>query len=695
MNRFLPASLCLAALLSLAASGPAPAQPADRPALSLEDTVSLRRVTKAVMSPSGDAIAYLLSVPRTVYEDDDGPAWTELHVVRTDGASRPYAAGQVDIDDVAWSPDGATLYFSGKRDLDADNPTIYRMALDGGDARAVYHAETGISSIHVAPDGETLAFLAKEPEPKENKTLAEKGFKAKVYEESARPVHVWMLDLASGEATKTDLGGSVSGFDWAPGGERYAVAMAPTPLIDDEYMARDIFVVSAEDAAIEARMGTVGKLGEFAFAPDGRHIAWIGAEDIHDPSEGRLYAASARGGEPRELVPEYAGQVEDFRWLSDETVAWVGSRGLWTEAGRTSLDRPRKAGRAPESGPIVRSLHAVPGQRDAAVVADTPAHPPEVYLMDADGELRRLTDSNPWLAERRLARQGPVTYRARDGLELEAVVVYPEGDIPDGGAPMVMVIHGGPEAHYSNGWNDRYASPAHTLAAEGYLVVLPNYRGSTGRGVAFSKMGQHDYAGAEFDDIVDAKRHFVQAGLADGDRTGITGGSYGGFASMWAASALSEHFAAAVAFVGISDQISKFGTTDIPQEMYNVHARAWPWDDWLWKLERSPIYHAGKVKTPLLIMHGEEDTRVHPSQSLEMYRHVKVRTDTPVRLVYYPGEGHGNRRTAAQYDYALRLKRWMDHYLKGPGGEPPPWEIDHAARLAEATEEAKEGAKEE
>jgi dipeptidyl aminopeptidase/acylaminoacyl peptidase len=197
-------------------------------------------------------------------------------------------------------------------------------------------------------------------------------------------------------------------------------------------------------------------------------------------------------------------------------------------------------------------------------------------------------------------------------------------------------------------------------------------------------MGQHDYAGGEFNDFVDAKAHLVDAGLADGERTGVTGGSYGGFASMWAASALTEHFAAAVAFVGISDQISKFGTTDIPLEMYNVHARAWPWDDWQWMLERSPIFHAGKVETPLLIMHGAEDPRVHPAQSMEMYRHVKVRTDTPVRLVYYPGEGHGNSRTAARYDYGLRLMRWMDNFLKEGAEEAPPWEIDHAQHLREA-----------
>lgn len=192
-------------------------------------------------------------------------------------------------------------------------------------------------------------------------------------------------------------------------------------------------------------------------------------------------------------------------------------------------------------------------------------------------------------------------------------------------------------------------------------------------------------------DLVDAKTYLVNAGIADGDRVGISGGSYGGsyggYASMWGATALSEEFAASVAFVGISNQTSKFGTGDIPYGMYYVHSLAWPWEDWMWMLQRSPIYHAGNAKTPLLILGGDKDPWVHPSQSLEMYRHVKLRTDTPVRLVIYPGEAHGNRNSAARYDYSLRSKRLMDHYLKGPGGEPPPYDIGHAERMQQATED--------
>ena len=117
-----------------------------------------------------------------------------------------------------------------------------------------------------------------------------------------------------------------------------------------------------------------------------------------------------------------------------------------------------------------------------------------------------------------------------------------------------------------------------------------------------------------------------------------------------------------------------------------MHSRAWPWEDWMWMLERSPVYHAGNTKTPLLIMGGDADPRVNPEQSLQMYRFVKIQTETPVRLVIYPGEGHGNRNTAGRYDYGLRLIRWMDHYLKGPGGEMPPFDIGHAERMEAASD---------
>ena len=665
------------ATLTLLAGGAAAQSP-----LTLEDIAALKQATTVRMNPAGDRIAYLLRIQRELYVEDDGRPYRELHVVDLDGNSVPFVTGKIDITDIAWAVDGRSIFFLAKRDSDADFNSLYRIPLAGGEAERVFTHVNSISRIHPAPDGRTIAFIAADAPPAEKKDLAKKGFKAVVYEESVPTVMIWMLDLESGEAVAQELPGSASDFAWSADGSRYAVALAPTPLVDDSYTSRDIYVVGTASGEVQNQMGSVGKLGHFAFSPDGERIAYIGGVDINDPSQGRLYVASSSGGERRDLIPDYLGHVRGFTWQDDVTLRWLGHRGVWTEWSTVSLGDTGDAGPAPDSGPILRSVHANPGQSVAAAVADTPEHPGEVFLLRDGAEPERLTNWNPWLADRQLAEQEPITYPARDGLELEAILVRPI-ERERGGNPLVMFVHGGPEAHLSNGWMSGYSQPAHTLAAEGYAVVYPNYRGSTGRGVEFSKLGQNDYADEEFNDLVDPKRHLVDDGLVDGARVGISGGSYGGYATMWSASALSDEYAAAVAFVGISNQISKFGTGDIPYEMYNMHSLAWPWEDWMWMLQRSPVYHAGKTKTPLLIMGGDKDPRVHPSQSIEMYRNVKIRTDTPVRLVVYPGEQHGNRNSAARYDYSLRLKRWMDHYLKGPGGEPPPWDIDHAGRMAE------------
>ena len=650
--------------------------------LTLEDINVIKQVVTVRMNPAGDRIAYLLQVPREIYVDDDGKPYRELHVTDLKGNSTPYVTGDVEITDIAWAADGASIFFLAKRDEEADFNSLYRIAMTGGEAELLFTHVNSISRVYPAPNGSVLAFTGTEAPPEKQKELKEKGFKAVVYEESVLPSRVWMLDLETLEATVHDLPGSASDFTWSPDGSRYAVALAPTPLIDDSYTSRDIHVVDAARGKVQNRMGSVGKLGRFAFSPDGERIAYVGSVNINDPSEGRLYVAASSGGERRELVPEYLGHVTNFVWGDDGQVRWLGKRGVYTEWTVAPLIGPQSPGAASQSGPIVRTVHGNPGQEVVAAIADTPQHPAELYLLRDGAKPVRLTNSNPFLSERELAKQEAITYKARDGLELEAILIHPAKRVR-GGNPLVVIAHGGPESNLSNGWMTSYGRPGQVLAANGYAVVYPNYRGSTGRGIEFTKLHQHDYAEEEFNDLVDAKRHLVKEGLVDPDRVGITGGSYGGYASMWSASALTEEYAAAVAFVGISDQISKFGTGDIPYEMYNVHSLAWPWDDWMWLLKRSPIYHAGKTKTPLLIMGGDKDPRVHPGQSLEMYRFVKIRTDTPVRLVIYPDEVHGNRNTAAQYDYSLRLMRWMDHYLKGPGGEPPPYELDHAARLPE------------
>ena len=388
------------------------------------------------------------------------------------------------------------------------------------------------------------------------------------------------------------------------------------------------------------------------------------------------------------------GHVEALSWRSSKNIDLIASRGVSTVHLYGIPPTQEEVGDSlPSASSIILGSVSVspeadgpmppmPGLRgSAAFIGHSLEHPPEVYYTGVNGKQpERLTNSNPWLTDMKFAKQEVIKYKAKDGLELEGILIHPLNEEPGKRYPLILNVHGGPEAHYSNGWIINHNALGQVAAARGMAVFYPNYRGSTGYGVEFSKMGQAAAGGKEFDDLVDGVDHLIKMGLVDEKKVGITGGSYGGYATAWGSTYYSHRFAAGVMFVGISDWISCSGTTDIAQEMYLVHHRKWLWDDWEYFAKASPLKHLDKAKTPLLIMHGKADPRVNPGQSLEMYRHLKVRNQAPVRLVLYPGEGHGNRRTASKLDYNLRLLQWMEHYLKGPGGAMPAMDLQDMAR---------------
>ncbi len=652
------------------------------------DVARLRTVTSAEISPDGRFVAYLLSVPRRPFDEDDGPAWAELHVVATDGVSRPFITGEVNVEALAWRPDGKVISFLAKRGKDKTK-SLYGIPVDGGEATRLLGFDTDITEYAWNSDAKTVGFIAKEKKAEKREKQEEKGFKQEVFEEDFAALRVWVATIGpdSAKPRLLTLPGFPSELHWSPVGAHFAVALAPTPSIDDHYMRRKLHVFDAETGAIVSSFSNPGKLGKVAWSPDGKHLAVVSAQDVNDPADGRLLIASPADGTLRDVLPNFDGHVETIACQDAETVMVLAGEGVWTTFGEVRLDATGRKVHVPAGKMTSGGFSLSRDGRSAAFTMDSPTHPAEVFLMrHGDGGPRRLTTSNPWLAEMRFAPQEVVSFKARDGLSLEGMLVRPLNEEPGKRYPLILRVHGGPEAHDHNGWLTSYHSPGQVGAAQGFAVFYPNYRGSTGRGVAFSKMGQGDPAGKEFDDLVDAVDHLVKIGLVDAAKVGVTGGSYGGFASAWCATYYSERFAASVMAVGISDIVSKSGTTDIPNEEALVHALKRPWDDWIGMLQRSPIYHAQKSRTPLLILHGKDDTRVHPGQSLELYRFLKTLNQSPVRLVLYPGEGHGNRKAAARLDYNLRMMQWFEHYLKGPGGEPPAYEMEYAQASSDGKE---------
>lgn len=664
----------------------------------LAHIAALRHVSDIAIAPDGRRAAFVLKVPRDLSREADGPAWAELHVTGPEQQpARAYIAGQENVSAPRFTPDGRFIAFLARRGKDREI-AIWTVPVDGGEARRTAVYATSIRDFRIAPTGKQVAFLAPQAASKARLEARKKGFNQEVFEEDWLPTRLCIQafdprssvsSTAQGkrsEARTLTLAGSVFDLRWSHDSRHLAIALAPRPLVDDRYMEKRVHLIEVARGKPVMRFANPGKLGAFELAPDGRHLAMISACDRRDPKQGRLFVAPVSGaradtGVLRDVLPDLDGHITSIAWASPDSLVYVADIGVETELGTVDLAGRRTplldAGH--DGLPIIRDLALAQDGQQAVLRGERPDHPPELYTLRLGEAPVRRSEVNPWLRGLKLAPQRPERWHARDGLELEGILIEPHR--PAGAQrvpkPLVLIVHGGPESHIRNGWSTTYSSPGQLLAAHGYVVFFPNYRGSTGRGVAFSMRGQGDAAGAEFDDLVDAVDHLVAAGWVDPERVGVTGASYGGYATAWLCTRHSERFHAGVMFNGISNKTSKALTTDIPKEDRAVHAHHDPWERAVHALERSPIHHLANARTPLLIAHGSADTRVHPAQSLQLFRALKLLGQAPVRMVRYPDEGHGNRRQATREDYTARLLRWLQHFLRNGATELPHWDIPH------------------
>lgn len=639
---------------------------AQRP-MTAEDIAAIQNVGTTHISPDGKSVAYTLVVPADP-KVENRPASTHLYVFDiASGTSTALVTEGGGIGNLSFRPGKGTITFTSRRQGDTAT-SLYEIPVTGGEPVRLHSHETNIIGYDWANDGNHIVYMANEIVERPSFGLP---YEPELFEEYIpnRKMYIQNVTREDHEPHLVDLDGSVYMAVWSPDRSRIAFSLAPTPHVDDMYMSQRVHVLDYRSREVIATIDNEGKLAEIHWSPNGRQLALRAAHDLNDPIDGRIMIVSAEGGKPVNIAPEFLGKFEQIRWADDNTIQFIASEGVWSTFGTIRPDGTRFTRVIEPGGPILTRF-TVAENGTVAFTANTSTHPSEVYVYQRqrrnNWSLTRATNSNPWFSEIQFARQEVVTYTARDGeFDIEGILFRPLNEQSGQTYPLITVVHGGPEAHFSNGWLTTYSNPGHFGAGEGYAVFYPNYRGSTGRGIEFVYSSQADLAGKEFDDVVDGVDYLIELGLVDRNRVGVTGGSYGGYATAWMSTYYSDRFAAGVMFVGISNNLSKWGTSDIPEELYHVHSRKRIWDSWDDKLKRSPIYWVERSQTPLLIMHGKEDTRVHPAQSLELFRHLRVRKpDLPVQLVLYPGEGHGNARSTARYDYTLRMIDWFNTYLK-------------------------------
>ncbi len=683
----------LLGLLSIISS--ATLLPAQEP-VQAGDILQAKYCTNPIVHPNGEEVIYAVSSPRGANEEA-GPArlvWFRQHPAAT--TALPLFPENIKAASPQYSPDGKYIGFLHAKEgesrqvwlmpLQADNAEI-----NGKQMIRLTNAEGGVSAFCFQPGSYAIAYLAQEAESARDLELKKRGYGFIFYEENLRNNQLYLASYNGQWQREEDRRLKHEGHAWDlcfnAQGTQIALSISPKNLIDHRYMFRHIYLYDLATDSLRKVSENEGKLGNYAFSPNGRYLAYAAALNINDHQVSQAFVCDLETNEVLNLTPpDFRGHVKWVDWEDDEHLLFLSAEGVYSRLSSRGLDKtPRQIildGKA--LGIVFHAPASAPAKTGYFFSASSPTDPSNLYLWKGKGLPKRITDLNPSIAERKLGKQEVIHYKARDGKEIEGLMIYPVAYKRGESYPLIVYVHGGPESHYSNDWLSRYSRPGQFMAGKGYLVLYPNYRASTGYGVDFAMEGFEDPAGKEFDDLADGIEWAIRTQGADRNRVGMAGGSYGGYASAWFATYYTSYVKAVCMFVGISNVVSKRGTTDIAWEELYVHSGKLLEDMWQLSLERSPVYWAHQSKTATLIYGGAADTRVHPSQSMELYRRMKMNQHPAVRLVQYPGEGHGNRKQVGQIDVLNRQAAWFDWYVRDAralDGPMPPLDISDSYGL--------------
>jgi dipeptidyl aminopeptidase/acylaminoacyl peptidase len=634
--------------------------------------VDITHLRDVAISSDGRRVLYAASRPRPAGAPP-GPAYSNLYVVdAAGGVPRRITSADAEDKSPAWSPDGSALAFLSARGdtAAAEKPKtrLYVMPSGGGEAWPLTRDDIDVEAFAWSHDGRRLAWIAAEPKSEERRKAEKAGRDWVVAGQDQRPRRLYVSDVTASipdPLRVASLGDrSIWQMAWSPDGQAIAATVTDTPKTDDSYMKKRLVVLPiAEGGTMRELVGIVGKIDQVLWSEDGKTIVWRGGVDGSDPAPGSVFAIpAAGGGKPLNLTGEREETTRDLLRAGAGRVLLIAVMGTRTALVSQSLADPQDRRLVLEPGRI--EFEHGSASLDGSVVAleaSTAAQPAEVYVVQ--GSLRRLTDLNPQLAGLPRGRQETVRWRASDGWEIEGILLHPSADAKRESYPIVVIVHGGPEYEFHDGWVTRYSEPGEALSERGDVVFYPNYRGSAGRGVRFAKGDHGDLGGREFQDVLDGLDWLAARERIDPKAVGMTGGSYGGYFSALAATRYSDRFAAAAALFGISDWLSFLGESDIPVENSAVH-----WDLWCYEhLEAcraaSPVDSIAKAHTPTLILQGDADPRVPKPQSDELYAALKWK-GVPVEYVVFPREKHGFLEREHQIETTRRLLDWFDAHLK-------------------------------
>jgi len=639
--------------------------------MTIEHSLAIRSLANPELSPDGRWVAYTQSE----WDRENNRRISHIYLVpAAGGAPIKLTNGEKGESSPQWSPAGLRVAFLADRDK---GNQIWWISATGGEAEKLTSEENAVTAFTWSPDGRRIAYVTRDvaKDKSEREKKKKDKFDAIVVDHDYQYSHLWILEVDTRAKRRLTEGEfRVSSPQWSPDGCWIAYALSrggwqESSFTDiSEERNTDIHVVSVDGGAPRRLTTNPGPDTSPRWSPDGGEIAYVASEDPKVwAAKSDILVAAADGSRSRNLTRDYPSPAgSGLTWSRDgRRLYFTGPIGSHSQL----FQVPAAGGAVRQLTRGERSWGAFDVSRDGTRIAATltgPLDPAEIWVAGGDGgQERRLTQANPQLGEFALSAPETIRWKGPGGLEVEGVLIRPLDNQPGKRCPLILQIHGGPYGRFDAGFNSR----AQIFAANGYAVLMPNPRGSTGYGHAFTVANLGDWGGQDFQDIQAGVDALIARGLADPDKLAVMGGSYGGFMTFWTVTQ-TDRFKAAIGHAGISDWYSFHGQSDIPGLMeYGFVGQPWTAAETYRKY--SPMTHVARVKTPLLITHGEQDRRVPIAQAEQYYRALKKR-GVEVAFVRYPREGHGIQEPNHQVDLVRRQLEWLDSRLGISRAKPAP-----------------------
>ncbi len=640
-----------------------------------EDAFRLRVAVDPDLSPDGRRAAF--AVVETDEEADK--LRSSIFVAPVDGSARPrrFTEGPSDSSP-RWSPDGRWLAYISITDDEPLHAHVRLAPLDGGMPARLGELPGPVMQLAWSPDSTQLLVVcrvgvpdrAKASVQERNAPRVPRGLAARLdgvgWQEGRR--HLFLIEVESGSARQLTRGEyDHDDPSFSPDGATIAFVSDRHPRRDDRQFRSDAWVMPVSGGRPRRLSEGKGWAAYPIFSPDGKTVAFSGVDNDRWDADAHLFAALADASAPAERVaPELDRPMVLFPGLP-APACWIGDRELVmlvADHGAVGLHRARLGERRSREligGDIqIDGIAFRAGRRVIAFTASWPDRPSELFVSTPAGaEPVQVSGLNTdFLADVELAPVHRATVARPDGSEVEYFTILPPGQAPER-LPLHLDIHGGPHASWPSG---RWLAYHQSLAAAGYALVLPNPRGSTSYGQAFSSGCVGDWGGGDAEDILACCDDLIERGIADGGRMFVSGASYGGFMTSWLVGH-SDRFRAATAVAAVVDQTSMALTTEIA-DFARYHMGGLPWDRRSEYEQRSPLSYLPAVTTPVLVIHWEGDLRVPVGQGDELYAGLRL-LGKETEFVRYPGGFHILRTPSQTVDECRRVLAWNEQHDTG------------------------------